>query len=44
VRTFKKLYIDGAWAPSDGDTMLPVENPATDKVIAEVVAGTASRT
>ncbi|MET0493056.1 MAG: aldehyde dehydrogenase family protein [Actinoplanes sp.] len=36
-----RLYIDGNWAaPSSGDT-IPVENPATEEILAHVPAGTA---
>ena len=36
-----RLYIDGNWAaPASGDT-IPVENPATEEVLAHVPAGTA---
>jgi aldehyde dehydrogenase (NAD+) len=41
MRTFAELYIAGEWTPSDGDTMLTVDNPATGQVIAEVIAATA---
>ncbi|NLU82817.1 aldehyde dehydrogenase family protein [Rhodococcus sp. HNM0569] len=37
-----KNYIDGAWTPSTGTTRIPVTDPATDEVIAEVTASTAS--
>ncbi|HVV11040.1 aldehyde dehydrogenase family protein [Amycolatopsis sp.] len=36
------LYVDGAWAPADGGETIPVENPATEEVIAAVPAGTAA--
>lgn len=41
MRTHKDHYIDGQWTPSTGDSLLPVTNPATDEVIAEVAAGSA---
>jgi betaine-aldehyde dehydrogenase len=36
-----RLFIGGEWTDGTGDQMLPVSNPATGEVIAEVVAGTA---
>lgn len=35
-------YIDGKWTAASGTTKIPVTNPATDEVIAEVTAGTAA--
>ena len=32
-----KLWIDGRWVESKGGSMMPVENPATGQIIAEVV-------
>ncbi|SDO32509.1 aldehyde dehydrogenase (NAD+) [Cryobacterium flavum] len=34
------IYIDGRWVPSTGSTVIEVENPATEQVIARVPAGT----
>ena len=34
------LYIGGQWRPSRGGTDIPVENPATEEVIAQVPDGT----
>ena len=31
-----KLWIDGAWAESDGGSTITVENPATGAMIAQV--------
>ena len=35
-----RLYIDGSWTDSDGDSVLSVLNPATEEVIATVPEGT----
>jgi len=35
-------YIDGGWRPVSGNEMLPVVDPATETIIAEVAAGTAA--
>ncbi|MGZ7015458.1 MAG: aldehyde dehydrogenase family protein, partial [Acidimicrobiales bacterium] len=35
-----KLYIDGAWVPSDGTDTIDVINPSTEQVITAVPAGT----
>jgi len=35
-------YIDGDWMPASGSEMLPVVNPATGQVVAEVKASTAA--
>ena len=35
-----RLYIDGSWTDSDGDSVLTVLNPATEEVIATVPEGT----
>ncbi|PPJ16294.1 aldehyde dehydrogenase [Nocardia nova] len=40
VPNTSRLYIDGAWADSDGDTMLDVVNPATEQIIGRVPQGT----
>ncbi|KAA9150409.1 aldehyde dehydrogenase family protein [Amycolatopsis acidicola] len=34
-----ELYVDGAWVPADGPETIPVENPATEEVIAEIPQG-----
>ena len=34
------LYIDGKWVPSNGDSWITVENPATKEAIAKVPAAT----
>ena len=39
---YTKLYIDGAWVPSDGSETIDVINPSTEQVIAAVPAGTAA--
>src|SRR5213079_2987239 len=36
------IYLDGAWVPSDGAETIDVENPATEKVIGRIPAGTAA--
>ncbi|MEV1287622.1 aldehyde dehydrogenase family protein [Micromonospora sp. NPDC049679] len=36
------LYIDGKWAPASGTASIPVENPATEEVLAHVPAATAA--
>ena len=35
-------YIDGAWTPVSGNEMLPVVNPTSGEIVAEVTAGTAT--
>ena len=35
-------YIDGDWVPASGSEKLPVVNPATSQIIAEVIAGTSA--
>jgi aldehyde dehydrogenase (NAD+) len=37
-----QIYIDGRWMPSARSTTIPVINPATEEVIADVPAGTAA--
>ncbi|WP_306204276.1 aldehyde dehydrogenase family protein [Actinoplanes sp. RD1] len=37
----EKLYLGGRWAEPDSDATIPVENPATEEVVAHVPAGTA---
>ncbi|MDO1481605.1 aldehyde dehydrogenase family protein [Rhodococcus ruber] len=39
---YSKIYIDGAWVPSQGQSTIDVLNPATEHVIATVPAGTAA--
>ena len=39
---YNQIYIDGAWVPSASRTTIPVINPATEEVIADVPAGTAA--
>ena len=41
MRTHKDHYINGQWVPATGSSLLPVTNPATDEIIAEVGAGSA---
>ncbi|MEE3850215.1 aldehyde dehydrogenase family protein [Gordonia sp. LSe1-13] len=41
MRTHKDHFINGQWVPSTGSSLLPVTNPATDEIIAEVAAGSA---
>jgi betaine-aldehyde dehydrogenase len=36
VQTDYRLFINGAWTDSKGSSRMPIENPATGKVIAEV--------
>jgi aldehyde dehydrogenase (NAD+) len=36
-----QLYLDGQWAPPSSTETIPVENPATEEVLAHVPAGTA---
>ncbi|EME23692.1 aldehyde dehydrogenase family protein [Rhodococcus triatomae] len=40
MQIHEKNYIDGKWTASSGTQRIPVTNPATDEVIAEVTAGT----
>jgi aldehyde dehydrogenase (NAD+) len=40
VRRPGPLYVGGEWIESTGDRWIPVENPATEEVIAEVPEGT----
>ena len=35
-----QLYVGGAWVEASGDESVPVVNPATEEVIAEVPQGT----
>jgi aldehyde dehydrogenase (NAD+) len=37
---FSKIFVDGAWIASESTETIPVINPATEAVIAEVPAGT----
>ncbi|MXP22065.1 aldehyde dehydrogenase family protein [Gordonia sp. HNM0687] len=41
MRTHKDHYINGQWVPATGSSLLPVTNPATDEIIAEVAVGSA---
>lgn len=38
--TYDKIYIDGAWVPSEGTGVLEVTNSATEEVIATIPDGT----
>lgn len=40
MTSFKRLYIDGQWTDSDGDSVLTVINPATEEIIGTVPEGT----
>jgi acyl-CoA reductase-like NAD-dependent aldehyde dehydrogenase len=42
MKHYNQIYIDGAWVPSASTTTIPVINPATEEVIADVPAGTAA--
>ncbi|MET9080868.1 aldehyde dehydrogenase family protein [Streptomyces sp. NPDC004237] len=42
MKRYDSHYANGAWMPSTGTAVLPVTDPATDEVIAEVVSGSAS--
>jgi aldehyde dehydrogenase (NAD+) len=42
MRTYDKIYIDGAWVPSDGTGHLEVVNSTTEEVMATVPDGVAS--
>ena len=42
IRHTDKLYIDGAWVRPSSETLQPVENPATENVIAHTAQGTAA--
>ncbi|GAB3136561.1 aldehyde dehydrogenase family protein [Micromonospora sonneratiae] len=35
-----EIYLDGRWVRPDGTEQIPVENPVTEEIIAEVPAGT----
>ena len=35
-----KLWINGRWADSHGNNRMPVENPVTGEIIAEVIDAT----
>lgn len=41
MKTFDKIYIDGAWVPSSGEASLEVVNAATEEVMATIPEGTA---
>jgi len=38
--TYDKIYIDGAWVPSEGSGVLEVTNSATEEIIASIPDGT----
>jgi len=40
MNTYDKIYIDGAWVPSEGTGVLEVTNSATEEVIATIPDGT----
>jgi aldehyde dehydrogenase (NAD+) len=42
VIVHRDIYVDGEWVPSDGTNLIDVVNPYTEKVIGQVVEGTAS--
>jgi aldehyde dehydrogenase (NAD+) len=42
MRDHSKIYIDGAWIPSDGTGTIEVINAATEKVMGSIPDGTAS--
>ncbi|WP_044563586.1 aldehyde dehydrogenase family protein [Azospirillum sp. B4] len=42
VNPGRALYIDGAWGPASGPVSLPVVDPASEAVIAELAAATAA--
>jgi acyl-CoA reductase-like NAD-dependent aldehyde dehydrogenase len=42
MRTYDKIYIDGAWVPSDGRGTLEVNNSTTEEVMATIPEGTAA--
>jgi aldehyde dehydrogenase (NAD+) len=39
LKDLTKFYIDGAWVDPETPRMLPVENPATEAVIARLALG-----
>ncbi|NEC46728.1 aldehyde dehydrogenase family protein, partial [Streptomyces sp. SID8016] len=41
MRAHDEMYIDGAWRPAAGRDTIAVVNPADERVIARVPAGTA---
>ena len=41
MQQYSQFYIDGAWIAPAGSGRIPVENPATEQVIAQVPEGTA---
>jgi len=38
--TYDKIYINGAWVPSEGKGVLEVTNSATEEIIATIPDGT----
>ncbi|HEX2576423.1 MAG TPA: aldehyde dehydrogenase family protein, partial [Aquihabitans sp.] len=42
MQDFTKLYIDGAWVPSDGSDTIDVVNATTEEVMGRIPAGTAA--
>jgi aldehyde dehydrogenase (NAD+) len=42
VENRNRLYVDGAWVAASGGDGIPVENPATEEVLATVPAATAT--
>ena len=39
---YGEMYSDGRWSPAGSGERIPVENPATEEVIAQVAEGTAA--
>lgn len=42
MRDYSKIYVDGAWIPSDGTGTIEVINAATEEVMGSIPEGTAS--
>jgi len=42
MRNHSKIYVDGAWIPSDGASTIKVINAATEEVMGSIPDGTAS--
>ena len=42
IREHSKIYIDGAWVPSDGSGSIEVINSSTEEVMGRIPEGTAA--
>jgi len=42
MQEYREIFVNGEWVASEGRELIPVINPATEEVIAQVVDGTAA--